>query len=305
MLVPMEGRVFAAHLHFSYRGRDVSLRVGLLGGGRLAAALAQRLSRTSGSGGLLVWSRRGRVGSRAPALLEPPLTWCAGWEDVLAAADDLFIAMPLAPMAATMRRSLVAQRFRGIVYCASADADIRLLYTLFPRGSAVRFMPFLLPGRADIPCLVLRHEGVDERLWETQERGLRRMGPLDVVSDEASFGRLWLLGSPWPAAVCHCVAKSLRVLGVQEGVRTELAGLGRRLFWRGLAALADAALAEDGGLECKAAIAAPGGVTEQGLRESARTVEEMEQLLRLMVARQAELARRGEERVSQLRGGNE
>lgn len=255
-------------------------RLGLIGAGRLAQAIARTWAARSGEG-LLVWSRSGPRSANTAAVRITEGTWVANWARVLA-ARSIVIAIPGKALLELAEASDEAKQFTGNVFSAAASLSRESLARAFPRATVVCIAPFLISE--SIPMLVLRPSELPVAQWEQAKAELDIFGDLDIVEDEAIFADMSLLGASWAAVVMAALEAAARA-GVQRFREEAAIGMGRRLFFRGLQSLL-ANLAEQ---NSSGEIVTPGGITERGLKSLGDLTSPFESVFNQMRARADEI----------------
>ena len=255
-------------------------RLGLIGAGRLAQAIARTWHARTGEG-LLVWSRSGPRPANAAEVRITEGTWVAEWANVLE-ARSIVIAIPGKALLDLAEDSDEAKQFTGNVFSAAASLSRESLARAFPQATIVCIAPFLING--SIPMLVLRPSDLPVAQWEKAKAELDNFGDLDIVEDEAIFADMSLLGASWAAVVMAALEAAARA-GIQR-LRDEAAiGMGRRIFFRGLQSLLTNYVEQDSSGE----IVTPGGITERGLKSLGDLTTPFESVFNQMRARADEL----------------
>lgn len=255
-------------------------RLGLLGAGRLAQAIAGTWRVRTGEG-LLVWSRSGpRLGTET-RIAEG--TWVTQWTSILE-ARSIVIAIPGKSLLELAEASEQAKQFTGNVFSAAASLSHASLVRAFPRATIICIAPFLINDAGAIPMLALRSSDLPIAQWEKAKVELDSFGDLDVVEDEEIFADLSLLGASWAAVVMAALEAAARA-GVQRLHDEAAIDLGRRLFFRGLLSLLTNHAKQNGSGE----IVTPGGITERGLKSLGDQTSSFESVFNQMRARASEL----------------
>jgi len=258
------------------------VRLGLLGAGRLAQALA-RVWRARTGEGMLVWSRSGPRCANATETRVAEGSWLTQWTSVLE-AQSIVIAMPGKPLLELAETSEQAKQFTGNVFSAAASLSRESLARAFPQATIVCIAPFLINDAGSIPMLVLRSSDLPAAQWQKAKAELASFGDLDVVEDEEIFADLSLLGAPWAAVVMAALEAAARA-GVQRLQDEAAIGMGRRIFFRGLQSLLTSHADQNGSGE----IVTPGGITERGLKSLGDLTSSFESVFNQMRARADEL----------------
>ena len=255
-------------------------RLGLIGAGRLAQAIAATWQARTGEG-LLVWSRSGPRPANAAAVRIIEGMWVAEWANVLE-ARSIVIAIPGKALLDLAEASDEAKQFTGNVFSAAASLSRESLAQAFPRATIVCIAPFLIND--SIPMLVLRPSELPVAQWEQAKAELDNFGDLDLVEDEAIFADMSLLGASWAVVVMAALEAAARA-GVQRFREEAAIGMGRRIFFRGLQSML-ANLAEQ---NSSGEIVTPGGITERGLKSLGDMTSPFESVFNQMRARADEL----------------
>lgn len=255
-------------------------RLGLIGAGRLAQAIAKTWPARTGES-LLVWSRSGPQPASAAADRITEATWVAEWSKVLA-ARSIVIAIPGKALLDLAEASDEAKQFTGNVFSAAASLSRESLARAFPRATVVCIAPFLIND--SIPMLALRPSELPVAQWEQAKAELDNFGDLDIVEDEAIFADMSLLGASWAVVVMAALEAAARA-GVQRFRDEAAIGMGRRLFFRGLQSLL-ANLAEQ---NSSGEVVTPGGITERGLKSLGDLTSHFESVFNQMRARADEM----------------
>lgn len=260
---------------------QTNTRLGLIGAGRLAQAVARTWLVRTGEG-LLVWSRSGpRLNGTETRVAEG--TWVTEWPRVLE-ARSIVIAIPGKPLLELAEESEQAKQFTGNVFSAAASLSRESLVRVFPQATIVCIAPFLINDVSSIPMLVLRSSDLPAAQWEKAKAELDSFGDLDVVEDEKIFADMSLLGAPWVAVVMAALEAAARA-GVQRLEDEAAIGMGRRIFFRGLQSLLTHHAEQNGSGE----IVTPGGITERGLNSLGDLTSPFESVFNQMRARADEL----------------
>jgi pyrroline-5-carboxylate reductase len=230
----------------------------------------------------LVWSR----GGQSPAGVEEKRidggAWVSDWADALR-ARSVVVALPGRVLLDLAEGSERARTFEGTILSAASSLSRESLQRAFPRATAICIAPFLIDGAHSIPVAALRPAGLSDPDWEKAASELYRFGEVDVVVDEESFARIFLLGASWPTVVLAALQAAADV-GVR-GLQDEAAALGRRLFFKALRSLLSEQTADTPG----DAVATPGGITERGLKNIGELSSLLESVFEQMRARADEL----------------
>jgi pyrroline-5-carboxylate reductase len=258
------------------------VRLGLLGAGRLAEAMATTwLARTGHS--LLVWSRSGSRNVNDSEIRISGGSWVTDWTRILE-APSIVVAIPGKAVLDLAESSAEAKEFTGNVFSAAASLSRESLQRAFPRGTIVVISPFLINDVNSIPMLVLRHSDLSVARWEKAKAELENFGVLDVVEDEETFAHLSLLGASWAAVVMVALEAAARA-GVQRLQDEASIELGRSLFLRGIQSL----LKNHSEQNSSGEIATPGGITERGMKSLGDLTSLFDSVFRQMQARADEL----------------
>ncbi len=260
---------------------QTTTRLGLIGAGRLAQAVARTWLLRTGEG-LLVWSRSGpRPNGPEPRVAEG--TWVTEWHRVLE-ARSIVIAIFGKAFLELAKDSDEAKRFTGNVFSAAPSLSRALLQRAFPQATIICIAPFLIDDINSIPMLVLRTSDLTVEEWEQAKAELDNFGDLDVVEDEAIFADMSLLGAAW-AAVVMAALEAAACAGVQRLQDEAAIGMGKRIFFRGLQSLLTNHAEQDASGE----IVTPGGITERGLKSLGDMTSTFESVFNQMRARADEL----------------
>ncbi len=255
-------------------------RLGLIGAGRLAQAIAKTWVLRTGERPL-VYSRSGPRPNGAETRIAEG-TWVTEWSGVLE-ARSIVIAIFGKPFLDLVKDSDEAKRFTGNIFSAAPSLSRELLQRTFPHATIICIAPFLINDVNSIPMLVLRASDVTAEQWEPAKAELEDFGDLDVVEDEAIFADMSLLGAAWAAVVMAALKAAARA-GVQRLQDEAAIGMGRRIFFRGLQSLLTNAEQDASG-----EIVTPGGITERGLNSLGDMTSTFESVFNQMRARADEL----------------
>ena len=255
-------------------------RLGLIGAGRLAQAIARAWPARTGEG-LLVWSRSGPRPANDAAARITEGTWVAEWTNVLA-ARSIVIAIPGKALMDLAEASDEAKQFTGNVFSAAASLSRESLARAFPHATVVCIAPFIIND--SIPMLALKPSELPVAQWEQAKAELDNFGDLDLVEDEAIFADMSLLGASWAVVVMAALEAAARA-GVQRFREEAAIGMGRRIFFRGLQSML-ANLAEQ---NSSGEIVTPGGITERGLKSLGDMTSPFEAVFNQMRARADEM----------------
>lgn len=264
------------------RQSQPTARLGLIGAGRLAQAIARTWRARTGER-LLVWSRSGPRPANSTEMRVVEGTWVSGWTNILE-ARSIVIAIPGKALLDLAEDSEEAKQFTGNVFSGAASLSRESLARVFPRATIVCIAPFLINGVNSIPMLVLRPPDLPAAQWERAKAELENFGDLDVVEDEGIFADMSLLGAPWAAVVMAALEAAARA-GVQRLQDEAAIGMGRRIFFRGLQSLLTNHAEQDSSGE----IVTPGGITERGLKSLGDLTNPFESAFNQMRARADEL----------------
>lgn len=256
-------------------------RLGLVGAGRLAQAIARTWCARTGEG-LLVWSRSGPRLDNDREVRIAEGTWVAEWTKVLAACS-IVIAIPGKALLDLADGNEAAKQFTGNVFSAAASLSRESLQKAFPQATIICIAPFLINDANSIPMLVLRPSDLPVAQWEKAKAELEKFGDIDVVEDENIFADMSLLGAPWAAVVMAALEAAARA-GVQRLQDDAAIGMGRRIFFRGLQSLLTNHAKDSSG-----EIVTPGGITERGLKSLGDLTSPFESVFNQMRARADEL----------------
>lgn len=266
--------------------RAGGFRLGLLGAGRLGDAVAKVwLARTGEEP--LVWSRGGQSPACDAEKRIDGGAWVSDWADTLR-ARSVVVALPGRVLLDLAEGSERAGTFEGTILSAASSLSRESLQRAFPRATAICIAPFLIDGADSIPLAALRPAGLPDPEWEKAASELYQFGEIDLVGDEESFARIFLLGASWPTVVLAALRAAADV-GVR-GLQDDAAALGRRLFFRALRSLLSEQLTASPEDDSSGdAVATPGGITERGLKNLGELSTMMESVFDRMRARADEL----------------
>jgi pyrroline-5-carboxylate reductase len=262
---------------------DVKLRLGVLGAGRLGAAIASTwLARTGEPA--LIWNRRGSGARDSEQVRRAAGNWVAEWTKTLE-AQSLAIAIPGNALRDLAEGNEQAREFTGNVFSAAASLSHCSLRRVFPRATVLCIAPFLIDGIDSIPMLVFRPDGLPLSRWLQAKAELDRFGHVDVVEDEETFSQVALLGAPWPVVVLSALhaAASAGLHRLPDQTAREI---GRRIFFRAIQSLLTNAGSNG---QPAAEVATPGGITERGLKSLGDVTSTFETVFKQMQARAHEL----------------
>jgi len=235
----------------------------------------------------LVWSRGGQSPAGDVERRIDGAAWVSDWEDVLR-ARSVVVALPGRVLLGLAEGSERAGKFEGTILSAASSLTQESLQRAFPRATAVCIAPFLIDGADSIPTAALRPAGLHDAEWEKAASELYQFGEVDVVGDEESFARIFLLGASWPTVVMAALQAAADV-GVR-GLQDDAATLGRRLFFRAVRSLLSAQPADAHEDDSSGdAVATPGGITERGLKNIGELSRLLESVFEQMRARADEL----------------
>jgi pyrroline-5-carboxylate reductase len=248
-------------------------RLGVLGAGRLASAIAKLwLERTREKP--LVWSLSGQRPDGNAAERVAGGVWVADWSETLK-AQSVVVAIPGRALLDLVEPNPLARTFKGNIFSAAVSLSRESLQRVFPLATITCIAPFLIDDTKAIPMLALRSPELTDVQWAQAKSKLENFGDIDVVHDDDLFARVSLLGAPWPVVVVAAIQAASQI-GVQ-GLQDETAiGIGQRLFLRAVQALLTNRSIGSAEQESSAdVVATPGGITERGLRN----IEEFSGLL--------------------------
>lgn len=236
---------------------------GIVGAGRLAERVAGRWWSASGAQAL-VWSRR-FVGDRG--IPRDPAERPFGVGDLADVMQRpvVLLAVPGSAIGELAAAHRALAEFQGVMLVAAVDIRLEEVQSLCPRALIVRVAQFLLPGQNEIPCLVFVPHQNDAR-WSACASLLEKLGPVDLVRNQAAFDTLLNFGSPFPAVLEKALHRGVCLVSSLRGVSPELNALAERLLWQGLVAIGSARLRGAAG-NIEREVATEGGITERGLRE--------------------------------------
>jgi pyrroline-5-carboxylate reductase len=262
---------------------DVKFRLGLLGGGRLGAAIASTwLARTGQPP--LVWSRNGSCTRDDGQARIAAGKWVTEWTNILE-AQSVVIAIPGYAMLDLAEGNEQARQFTGNIFSAAASLSCASLQRVFPSATILCIAPFLIDGVNSIPMLVFRPAGLALSHWSGAKAELERFGHIDVVEDEEIFFQIALLGAPWPVVVVSALQAAASA-GLHRLHDQPAGQLGRRIFFRAIHALLASGAAHQ---QSASEIATPGGITERGLKSLGDLTSVFETVFKQMQARAEEI----------------
>ena len=262
---------------------DVKFRLGLLGAGRLGAAIASTwLARTSQPP--LVWSRNGSCVRDIGQARIPAGEWVTGWTKILE-AQSVVIAIPGYALLDLVEGNEQARQFTGNIFSAAASLSCSSLQRVIPSATILCIAPFLIDGVNSIPMLAFKPAGLPFSQWSQAKAELDRFGHIDVVEDEEIFFQIALLGAPWPVVVVSALQAAASA-GLHQLHDQPAGHLGRRIFFRAIHALLASGAAD---LQSASEVTTPGGITERGLKSLGDVTSLFETVFKQMQARAEEI----------------
>jgi pyrroline-5-carboxylate reductase len=264
-------------------------KVSILGAGRLGSRLAERWAATVGARPFL-WSRRFDHGGTGPADGGDASYQVVSWDEVFT-ADVVLVAIPGAAFSPLASRGDALTAYKGVLGSASLDLQLNDLQRIAPDAHVIRFAPFLLPARSDVPSLVVQATADDPRWVGVGRRAMEAFGQVEVVAKEEVYDTLLLLGSPFPMVVNHAFRAALKVFCDERGLSSEDNAVGERVFWRAIGAIASSAF-NPSSAQAVESVATPGGVTAEGLRNDGDLIDAVRHLINRMLQHSNALKKR-------------
>jgi pyrroline-5-carboxylate reductase len=196
--------------------------------------------------------------------------------------EVVLAAIPSSAIKELAARFPGVKQFDGTLILTGTDLSLEEARHFTPQATVLRVAPFLLPGREDIPSLVLYPDGLPDERKAPVEALLLLLGPVDGLCDESAFEVAMCLGSPLPVVLLSALRKMTGDALAQQGVSPASREISERTLLRALSSIATASLAEavkTGERE----VATPGGITEAGLRHAGDLSTAMNEIVKTML----------------------
>lgn len=258
-------------------------RVGVLGAGRLGRALAERWYRKKQHKTLL-WSRRFRTATSDATEGSDSFT-IAPLDHVLK-ADVVIAAIPSKAIGEVASTHAPLARFDGALLAAGIDLPVAEINRFIPAATIVRVVPILLPGRDDVPSLVLDTARANPQ-WPACLDFLQTLGPIHSVDEEAAFDGVMHLTSPFSVTMRSAMKRAISDFLATRNVRPDWQPVAESIVWQALSAGQHQPPHDNSSGEAE--VATPGGITEAGLREAGALSNAMVHVLSAMARRADEL----------------
>ena len=250
-------------------------RLGILGAGRLGAAIALRW-RSIGNQEAKVWSRRF---DHHDADKPDDLPFGVASIASVMSAYTVIAAIPSSGLAELASHHRSITEFSGTLLVTGIDLPLKDIQRVVPGALVARVIPALLSAPHSIPCLVLNGGHAGEH-WDRAETVIKMLGPVHCVSDERTLETLMYLTSPFPVVLRSALADMVASTLAQSRVDPEWQPLAEQVLWQALSSIAST-LAQSDSIEAE--VATPGGVTATGLREVPTISRALQDALQIMM----------------------
>ena len=170
--------------------------IGILGAGRLGAAIAKRWHGVQGKKPSL-WSRRyGDANSLLNVSYDEGSFSMAPIETIVQ-GESVYAAIPSSGVVELALANQAFRNFTGVLFIAGIDMPVEEIQKFIPAALIIRVAPFLLPTRKDVPSLMLvRGNGGTPRDARANII-MEALGPVDRIDNEKAFELLLYFGSPF------------------------------------------------------------------------------------------------------------